>query len=175
MKTNAIYNALAIPNIGIDLSAGQHWSIGADWHYAWWTNHRKLWWKTYGGNIHFDRWFRTVKDTIRYMQGHKVGIYGQMLTYDFELGGKGEIAPRWNFALGMEYGYAHPIGRRMQLEYVIGIGYMWGAYKTYQPDWNPYPRELHYVWKSTHQRHWLGPTKCELNLVWYIESKKKKS
>ena len=30
------------------------------------------------------------------------------------------------------------------------------------------PIDGHYVWQSTHNRHWWGPTKIEVTLVWLL-------
>jgi|GEM_PF-6135277 len=30
------------------------------------------------------------------------------------------------------------------------------------------PQDGHYVWQSTKRRHWIGPTKAEISLVWLI-------
>ena len=52
--------------------------------------------------------------------------------------------------------------RRLNLDFVIGLGYWSGEYHTYDPV------DDHYVWKETRQRHWFGPTKAEISLVWLI-------
>lgn len=62
----------------------------------------------------------------------------------------------------MEYGYALPIARRLNIDFVLGVGYWGGKYHTYNP------RDGHYVWQSTRQRHWFGPTKAEISLVWLL-------
>ena len=66
---------------------------------------------------------------------------------------------------GLEYGYSVPIGRTLNLDFGIGAGYLGGEYKVYEPIDN------HYVWKETRQRHWFGPTKAEISLVWLIGNK----
>ena len=85
-----------------------------------------------------------------------------IVTYDFELGGRGYLGDKWSYHAGIEYGYAHPIARRLNLEFNIGIGYLGGEYKEYLPIDN------HYVWQATKRRHWFGPTKAEISLVWLI-------
>ena len=44
----------------------------------------------------------------------------------------------------------------------LGFGYMTGTYYTYKPIDNCY------VWQSTKTRHYFGPTKAEVSLVWLI-------
>lgn len=52
IKTNMLYDALGVPNIGMEFSLGKRWSIAADWMYAWWNNnHHHNYWRIYGGGI----------------------------------------------------------------------------------------------------------------------------
>ena len=93
-----------------------------------------------------------------------------MLTYDFETGGRGYMGgepggtlfDRANFAGGVEYGYSLPVGRRLNLDFTIGVGYMGGKYYEYKPI------DDCYVWQATKQRHYFGPTKLEVSLVWLL-------
>lgn len=85
-----------------------------------------------------------------------------MLTYDFEWEGKGYLGDRWSYAGGVEYGYSLPVARRLNIDFTLGVGYLGGEYKKYVP------RDGHYVWKATKDRHWFGPTKAEVSLVWLL-------
>ena len=104
------------------------------------------------------------------LTGHHLGIYGQIFTYDFETGGRGYMGGRpggtlWgrmNYAAGVEYGYSLPVARRLNVDFTIGVSYWGGTYHEYKPV------DDCYVWQSTRQRHWLGPTKAEVSLVWLI-------
>ena len=96
------------------------------------------------------------------MQGHHLGFYAQIVTYDFEWGGRGYLGDKWSYGAGISYGYSHPMAKRLNLDFTIGIGYLGGEYKEYLPIDN------HYVWQVTKQRHWFGPTKAEISLVWLI-------
>ena len=97
--------------------------------------------------------------------GHHLGIYALGLTYDVEWGGRGYQAARFGFGGGVEYGYSAPIGRRLLLDFSLGVGFQDGEYKTYDP------MDGHYVWQSTHKRHWFGPTKAEVSLKWLLGKK----
>lgn len=58
ISTNMLYDAVAVPNIGVEFYLGRSWSIGANWMYAWWKTDRSHWyWRTYGGDIYLRRWF----------------------------------------------------------------------------------------------------------------------
>lgn len=164
VKTNLLYDAVAVPNIGIEFTFGKGWTVGLDWMYAWWHNdHKHRYWRTYGGDIYVRKWFGK-KSKKGALSGHHIGLYGQMLTYDFEWGSRGYISDKWNYAGGVEYGYSLPIAKRLNLDFTVGVGYWGGQYKEYKPI------DDHYVWQITKQRHWWGPTKAEVSLVWILDS-----
>lgn len=161
LKTNMLYDLALVPNIGVEFYLSRGWSVGGSWMYAWWnTDKHNIYWRTYGGELEFRKYFGR-RASEKPLTGHHLGLYGQALTYDFETGGKG-YQSKFSYGVGIEYGYSLPIGRRLNLDFGIGLGYLGGEYKSYEPIDN------HYVWKETRQRHWFGPTKVEISLVWLI-------
>lgn len=162
LKTNGLYDVLLVPNIGFEFYAGKQWSVAASWMYAWWSNRGdNNFWRIYGGDVEVRRWFGK-KAAEKPLQGHHLGVYGQLLTYDFELGGRGYLGDKWSYAFGISYGYSLPIARRLNLDFSVGFGYLGGKYKEYLPI------EGHYVWQVTKNRQWFGPTKAEVSLVWLL-------
>ena len=170
LKTNLLYDVAVVPNLGAEFYLGSNWSVSANWMYAWWKNDTRHWyWRIYGGDLAIRKWFGKAAQQ-KPLTGHHAGVYGQMLTYDFEFGGRGYMGgvpggtlwDRAHFAAGAEYGYALPIGKRLNLDFTIGMGYMGGEYREYIPVDNCY------VWQVTKQRHWFGPTKAEISLVWLL-------
>lgn len=163
LKTNMLYDAAAIPNIGLEVSVGKGWSVGANWMYAWWSNDaRHRFWRAYGGDVELRRWFSPRRESRSLMCGHHIGVYGQMLTYDIEWGGRGYLGDRWSWAAGLSYGYSLPAGRHFNIDFTLGIGYLEGDYMKYRPE------DGCYFWESTHRRKWFGPTKAEVSLIWFI-------
>lgn len=162
IKTNMLIDALAVPNIGVEAYLGKQWSASANWMYSWWKTDRTHWyWRTYGGDIELRRWFGEAADE-KPLQGWHVGLYGGIVTYDFETGGRGYLGDRWSYFGGVSLGYSMPIKRRLNIDFTLGVGYLGGEYKEYIPD------EGCYVWQATKQRNWIGPTKLEVSLVWLI-------
>lgn len=170
IRTNLLYDALAVPNIGVEFYLGKNWSIVGNWAYAWWkTDRRHRYWRLYGGDIAVRKWFGRAA-TAKPLTGHHVGVYGSIFTFDFEWGGRGYMGGKpggtlWgkmNYAAGVEYGYSLPIARRLNIDFNIGVGYWGGTYHEYLP------QDDCYVWQCTKQRHWFGPTKAEVSLVWLI-------
>lgn len=170
LKTNMLYDVLAVPNIGVEFYLGKDWSISGNWMYGWWKkNSSHRYWRIYGGDIAIRKWFGKEADE-KPLTGHHIGIYGQAFTYDFEWGGKGYMGgepggtlwDRMNWAAGVEYGYSLPIARKLNLDFTLGVGYWGGKYYKYTP------LDGHYVWQATKNRHWFGPTKAEVSLVWLL-------
>jgi len=167
-----LFDALLIPNIGVDYYIGKDFSIGLNWNYAWWSSRGSNWfWRVYGGDL-FARWWFGPQARRKPLTGHHVGLYVQALTYDVEFGRTGYMGgepgdnmfERLSYGVGAEYGFSLPVHRRLNIDFTIGIGYFGGRYYEYRPI------DGHYVWQATRQRHWFGPTKAEVSLVWLIGS-----
>lgn len=162
LKTNTIYDAALVPNVGIEFYTGKGWSIAGNWMYAWWSNRGdNNFWRIYGGDVEVRRWFGKKADE-KPLQGHHVGVYGQLVTYDFEFGGRGYLGDKWSYGAGISYGYSLPLAKRLNMDFTLGLGYLGGKYKEYLPI------EGHYVWQITKRLHWWGPTKAEVSLVWLL-------
>lgn len=170
LKTNMLYDALALPSVGAEFYVGKNWSVGVNWTYGWWSkNDRHRYWRAYGGDLNLRRWFGR-KAQEKPLTGHHLGIYAGVVTYDFELGGKGYMGglphrtlwDRCNYTAGVEYGYSLPIARRLNIDFTLGIGYLGGKYLEYVP------KGKGYQWQKTMRLNWFGPTKAEISLVWLI-------
>lgn len=170
LKTNMLADALALPEIGAEFYLGKNLSIVGNWMYGWWDNDsRHRYWRAYGGDVALRWWFgRAAHD--KPLTGHHAGVYGGVVTYDFEFGGRGHMGGRpghnlWDRCMhyaGIEYGYSLPVARRLNIDFTIGIGYLGGKYVEYDPCGRCY------LWEATKQKHWFGPTKAEVSLVWLI-------
>jgi hypothetical protein len=170
IKNNIVYDALGVPNIGAEFYLGKNFSIVGNWQYAWWSKDSKhRYWRAYGGDLALRKWFGKAANR-KPLTGHHLGLYGQVLTYDVEKGGKGymggepggNIFDRCNYGGGVEYGYSLPIARRLNIDFTLGVGYFGGKYYEY------IPLDDCYVWQCTKKRNWVGPTKLEVSLVWLI-------
>jgi opacity protein-like surface antigen len=164
VRSNMLYDVALVPNVGAELYIGKNISVVGNWMYSWWKNDNIAWyWRIYGGDIGARYWFGKAAQK-KPLTGHHAGLYAQMLTYDIELGARGYIGDRWSFGGGVEYGYSLPIARRLNIDFNLGIGYLGGEFKEYLPI------DGHYVCQATKYRHWFGPTKAEVSLVWLLGS-----
>ena len=171
IRTNVLYDAFVVPNIGVEFALPMGFSIGADWFGNWIAVDKShLYWQGYGGYLTLRYYFGKAAAEYPFT-GHHVGIYGSGLTYDIELGGKGYQAAKFGFGGGVEYGYSLPIAQNWRFDFNVGVGYQGGEYKTYEPADDG---TGHYVWSATYRRHWWGPTKVEISLKWLIGSVEKK-
>ena len=174
LKTNMLYDAALIPNLGIEVYMGKRWTIALDWFYTWFSsNNRHRYWQAYGGYLGVRKYLGGERLNVKgerslFPTGHHIGAYMLGLTYDVEWGGKGYQASKFGFGGGLEYGYSKMIGRRWCIDFSIGVGFQDGEYKEYEP---ANDGTGHYIWLSTRKRHWWGPTKAEVSLKWLFGTK----
>lgn len=74
----------------------------------------------------------------------------------------GTIFDLAHFGGGVEYGYSLPVARRLNIDFSLAAGYIGGRDYEFVPDGD------RYLWTDTKHRHWIGPTKLEVSLVWLI-------
>lgn len=170
IKTNMLFDAALVPNLGAEFYLGKNISIYGEWMYAWWENNsRHRYWQTYGGDLGL-RWWFGRKAHSKPLTGHHLGLYGGILIFDFEngdtgyMGGKpgGTLWDRFLINSGIEYGYSFPVAKRLNIDLSIGFGYLGGNYIKYYPFDNDYYREKEY------KLRYFGPAKAEISLVWLI-------
>ena len=167
LRTNLLYDAVLVPNIGIEVWLPMNFTIGADWFATWLSSDARHWyWQGYGGYLTLRYYFGKKAQEKRF-SGHHVGIYGSALTYDVEFGGKGYQAAKFGFGGGVEYGYSLQVHRCLTIDFNIGVGYQGGEYKVYRPTEDG---TGHYEWLATYRRRWFGPTKAEISLKWLISA-----
>lgn len=172
LKTNLLHDALLVPNIGAEFYVGSGISVSLNWQYAWW-NTDNWYWRTYGGEVAVRKWLGSNEQASQ-LTGHHVGIFGQLLTFDFmAFGKKGymsgdshtDLYDRPYLVAGLEYGYSAPIAKNLNLDFVIGIGYHGGKYNEY--------RKVDDCYESIvrKKRHFIGPVKAEVALSWLVDMK----
>ena len=143
VKTNMLYDALLVPNVGVEFYLGDGFSIAADWMYGWWKKDRAHWyWRTYGGDVVFRKWLGRAA-AGKPLTGHHLGLYAQVQTFDFETGGRGYMG-------------GEPGGD------IFDRALFGGKYYEYLP------MDDCYVWQATKKLRYFGPTKLEVSLVWLI-------
>lgn len=162
LKTNGLYDLALLPNIAAEVYLCQGYSISGSWAYTWFKNDTKhKYWRMYGGEVEGRYWLR---QDLKPLTGSHVGVYIQALTYDFEFKHKGALN-RFAMGVGVSYGYSKPIAKFLNLDFSIGVGYLGGKYKKYEPSQTT---ANEYVWLANKKLRWFGPTKAEVSLVWLL-------
>ena len=168
LRTNILYDVALIPNLGVEVNLGHQWTVGADYVGTWLSSDsRHRYWQCYGGYVSLRRYFGSQVQQ-RHFTGHHIGVYGLGLTYDVEFGGRGYQAAHLGFGGGVEYGWSTRIGRRLNIDLSIGLGFQGGEYKEYVP------QDGQYLWRATENLHWWGPTRAEVSLKWLLGGNKTK-
>ncbi|MCH5221708.1 MAG: DUF3575 domain-containing protein [Muribaculaceae bacterium] len=165
VKTNLLYDAGANVNVGAELRLAKKWSIDLSVDFNDWTIKEHKW----------KHWF--VQPEGRYwfcdaFAKHFVGFHaiggqyniGNLDTKISFLGSdfsklNGHRYQGWGLGAGLAYGYALPLHRNWNLEFEIGVGYVYFNYDVF---------ECRNCGKKTGSGHhnYVGPTKAALNLVY---------
>lgn len=166
MKTNLLHDAILTPDLGIEVSLARRWSLSAEGVWAWWSNDsRHRYWRVYGGWGEM-RFWPGEKSRQRALTGHHVGIYGSLLSYDFEFGREGWMSPGLTYGAGVSYGYSIRVADRLNIDFSVRAGYSGGDLVKYRPQCGEY-----YCVSSGFHRY-IGITGLEVTLVWFPGSGK---
>lgn len=162
LKTNLVYDAMLLPNLAFEFSLPKRWSIQVGGKWSWWntpTTHHNCW-RIQVVDLELRKWLGGKERTP--LTGFNVGAYAMAGTYDVRFGGKTGNLSNMSRSFGLAAGYATPIGKRLNLEFSLGAGYLGGKYYTYTYDEK---RDV-FPWTGTKRRNYLGLTKLEVSLVW---------
>lgn len=165
VKTNLLYDAVLLPDLAFEFSLGRRWSVEIGGQWSWWNTKapKHYYHRIQMAGIELRKWLGHRDRTP--LTGHFIGLYGMGGTYDIKFGNKGSLSD-WSYSCGLTYGYATPVGRRLNLEFSLGIGYLGGEYKKY----TYYGPHDCYPWEGTFNRNYIGLTKADISLVWLIGS-----
>jgi hypothetical protein len=165
LRSNLLYDAVVVPNLGVEFSTGSNWSFVIDGSCMWIANEpRHRYWRVATAGMELRYWpGASARAFLR--KGHHIGLFGSLFRYDIEFGKTGYMADL-NYGGGISWGYAAPLGSHFSLDFTLGVGYLGGKWKEYQPSGDAYN---HYVWQRDRRFNWFGPAKAEITLVWHIE------
>lgn len=165
IKTNILPDAALSPNLGVEFKLAKKWSLDLTGELNLWTiNDHK--WKHWLAQPEARYWFCEpfVKHFIgihaiggQYNAGNiKNGItflgtpFKNLSDYRYE---------GWAAGGGIAYGYALPLAKHFNMEFEIGIGYVYLKYKKYSC------AECSHKLGDGHHNYY-GPTKAAINLVY---------
>lgn len=181
LKSNLLYDALTLVNYSIEVPIANNYSVLFYHQFPWWrwgeaNNEYCIRFLSLGAEA---RWWvkpeprpqkgkRRVRDKL---MGPFVGLYAESGKWDFELGRKicyqGE-----HWSAGLSFGYAMPIGRYLNMEYSLSVGYASIPYRKFTPS-----KDYEILWRNPEKvGRWsyFGPTKAQVSLVLPIMAKSRK-
>ena len=181
LKTNMLYDALTLLNYSIEVPFNEKFSVLWYHQFPWWRwgeadNEYCIRFLSIGAEGRW--WFkpqprpqmgmRVQRDRL---MGHFVGLYAESGKWDFEWGR--EICHQGeHWSVGLSYGYSMPLGRRLNMEFSISVGYASIPYRKYTPS-----GDYEILWRDPEKHgrwHYFGPTKAQVSLVVPITMKTKR-
>lgn len=179
LKSNLLYDALTLVNYSIEVPVAKRFSLLYYHQFPWWRwgeadNEYCIRFLSIGGEARW--WFNTnhshSKHTRDRLVGHYVGVYAESGKWDFEwernICHQGE-----HWSTGLSYGYSTPVGKYLNLEFSLSLGYASIPYRRYTPS-----EDYEILWRDQENQgrwHYFGPTKAQVSLVLPItvETRKK--
>lgn len=182
LKTNLLYDLATWANFSIEVPVYRdRWSV---LYY-----HQFPWWRWGKQNNEFCMRFLSIGAEARYwfcpmpklatarrvkrdkLMGHFIGLYAESGKWDFER--KRDICYQGeHWSAGLSYGYAMPLGKRLNMEFSISAGYASIPHRNYYPT-DDYELLIHNPEKDG-TWHYFGPTKAQVSLVLPILVKTRK-
>ncbi|MCD8043994.1 MAG: DUF3575 domain-containing protein [Tannerellaceae bacterium] len=172
LKTNLLYAATTTPNLSLEWAPTHKISIDLqgsynDWHFGKSERNRKI-----------KHWF--IQPEVRFwiyeaFDGHFLGIhpfYGQFNAGNIHLplriwqGLKDHRYEGYATGLGFSYGYQWYLGHHWNLEFEFGFGYAYLNYDKYE-----YPKCGANL--GNDHKHYFGPTKLGISIVYLFKSPKR--
>ena len=166
IKSNLLYDAAANANLGLEFGLAPRWSLDISADYNQWAIREHKW----------KHWF--VQPEARYwfcehLVKHFIGLHaigGQYNIGNIPLGGfkflgtdLSQLADYryqgWGVGAGVAYGYAVPMGRHWNMEFEVGVGYVYLDYDKFQC--KECGRQI-----GSGVHNYIGPTKAAINLVY---------
>ena len=166
MKTNFVGDGLLSPNLGIEIGLAPKWTLDVTGQVNFWdVNEQK--WRHWLVQPEFRYWFceRFAGNFLgfhaiggEYNVGHiDTGVH--FLGSDFR-----KLADRryqgWGAGLGLAYGHAWVLGMHWNLEFELGVGWIYTRYDVYPC------AACGSKLESDRDHHYFGPTKAALSLVY---------
>lgn len=166
VKSNLLYNSTATINLGMEVGLGKRTTLDVSGNYNNWT---------FSGNRKFKHWFYQPEFRLWNCERFNGGFWGLHAHYgQYNVGGmmpwgigkNSRFADHryegWFAGGGVSYGYHWMLGGRWGLEASLGLGY---AYLEY----DKFGCERCSEKLASQTKHYFGPTKIGLTLIWAIK------
>lgn len=159
IKTNALFLAATVTNIGVEVPIGQKFSIDVPFTYTPYMFSRKYRIEVLGWQPEFRFWLNEALD------GSFFGLHGHVAWYNVSFNDKNRFqdkdgdSPLWG--LGLSYGYSKSLSKSWAIEFTVGAGYANIEYDVFNNYRNGQKSD-------SGQKNYWGITRAGINLVYKI-------
>lgn len=162
IKSNLLYDVVLIPNIEIELPIKDNWSIEAQAMCGWWLmGNNSRCWQIQAADIEGRYWFT---NRGRALTGWFAGLFASAGFYDFQIQETEGLQGEFYVLTGVSGGYSMPIGKRLNLEFAAGVGYIVNNYQRYVI----YEEEYLVADGDMMRFQSFFPAKLEISLGWLL-------
>ena len=164
VKTNLLADLVTAVNLGVELPLGEDFSVNAHFTFPWWTagpygNKYALQLLDAEGELRW--WFAKGEERF---EGHYLALQGSGGKFDLQWGRDIGCYQCYNWGVGLSYGYAMSLGKHLNMEFALTLGYLAIDYQHYvpSPDWSVLLRDN----AKAGVLHYFGPTGLKVSLVY---------
>ena len=164
VKTNLLADLVTAVNLGVEVPLGEDFSVNAHFTFPWWTagpygNKYALQMLDAEGELRW--WFAKGEERF---EGHYVALQGSGGKFDLQWGRDIGCYQCYNWGVGLSYGYAMSLGKHLNMEFALTLGYLAIDYQHYvpSPDWSVLLRDN----AKAGVLHYFGPTGLKVSLVY---------
>lgn len=166
IKTNLLYDATATVNLGVEIGIAPKWSLDLSGNLNAWNIDEDTKWRHWLAQPEVRYWF-CDRFTRHFLGFHALaGQYNigglknnfKFLGTDFSQLSNNRFQG-WGAGAGVAYGYAMILGKHWNLEFELGVGYIYSAYDIFEC--SGCGRRV-----GTDTNHYVGLTKAAINLVY---------
>ena len=166
IKTNLLYDATATVNLGVEIGIAPKWSLDLSGNLNAWNIDEDTKWRHWLAQPEVRYWF-CDRFTRHFLGFHVLaGQYNigglknnfKFLGTDFSQLSNNRFQG-WGAGAGIAYGYAMILGKHWNLEFELGVGYIYSAYDIFEC--SGCGRRV-----GTDTNHYVGLTKAAINLVY---------
>lgn len=164
VKTNLLADLVTAVNLGVEVPLGEDFSVNAHFTFPWWTagpygNKYALQLLDAEGELRW--WFAKGEERF---EGHYLALQGSGGKFDLQWGRDIGCYQCYNWGVGLSYGYAMSLGKHLNMEFALTLGYLAIDYQHYvpSPDWSVLLRDN----AKAGVLHYFGPTGLKVSLVY---------
>lgn len=166
IKTNLLYDATATVNLGVEIGIAPKWSLDLSGNLNAWNIDEDTKWRHWLAQPEVRYWF-CDRFTRHFLGFHALAgqynIGGLKNNFKFLGTDFSQLSNKrfqgWGAGAGIAYGYAMILGKHWNLEFELGVGYIYSAYDIFEC--SGCGRRV-----GTDTNHYVGLTKAAINLVY---------